>query len=116
MPADGSLIALATEFWRLLKAQERLALQQPIERRSRLEAQVRFAAGRLSAILGESGISLGIYDGSDFGAGLPVMVLNGEDFPGGEGTVIAETLEPAYLKDGAVIAHGRVILKKKEAS
>jgi hypothetical protein len=114
--SNEQLIALGTEFWRLLKVQERLVLQQPVEKRGRLQAQLRFAAGRLESILGEVGIKLGIYDGSDFSPGLPVMAVNGEDFSGVEALVIAETLEPAYLRDSVVISQARVMVAKKDLS
>ncbi len=112
MEQDSGLIKLSTEYWRLLRLFEKAVKNQPFDKRSKGTAQLRYAQGRLKAILEENGLRLISYDQSPYSPNLPVTVVNEDDVYGNEGLVIEETLEPTILAHGNVVTMGKVILKQ----
>lgn len=105
------LAALAVEFWRLAKVHERAVAEQPIDRQPRGLAQIRYALGRLSSILQESGIRIISYEGQVYEPNLPVSVVNSDELAGAERLVVERTIEPTLVADGRVLSMGKVALK-----
>lgn len=110
---SSSLVALAVEYWRLLRAYDRLRGTVEGDAGARFAAQSRFALGRLEALLAEAGLRLAIFDGQPFHPGLPVRALNAEDFADEDGLVVAFTNEPTILADGRVVVLGTVTLDRR---
>ena len=103
---------LAIEYWRLLRAFERsCGVGQGASNRE--AAQARYAASKLSSILGEIDMRLVIFDGERFEAGLPVSAINADEFEGEDDLVIAATIEPAVIVRGDVKIMGRVLLEQR---
>lgn len=108
-----TLVKLAVEYWRLLRAYDRIRADVGAEAGSRFAAQSRFALMKLDALLNEAGFRLAIFDGQPFYAGLPVRALNAEDFVEEDGLIIAYTNEPTILVEGRVVALGTVTLERR---
>ena len=111
---SSSLVRLAVEYWRLLRAYDRLRASVENEASARFAAQSRFATGRLEALLTEAGLRLAIFDGQPFHPGLPVRALNADDFTEDEGLIVAFTNEPTILaEEGRVVVLGTVTLDRR---
>ena len=111
--ALSTLVKLAVEYWRLLRAYDRLWASVDDKTSAKFAAQSRFAFSRLEALLIETGLRLVVFDGQPFHAGLPVRALNAEDFAEDEGLIVAFTNEPTILNNGSVVALGTVTLERR---
>lgn len=107
---ERSFAALAVEHWRLVRALTRLVERMPVEGQERVAAQARFASSRLASITAESGFRLVTFDGRLFDPSLPVSAVNADEFPVGSALCVAETLEPAVVRDGSIVQLGKVAL------
>lgn len=105
---------LAIEYWRLLRAYDRLRGSIESDATARLAAQSRYAAGRLENALGQAGLRLVLFDGQPFHPGLPVRALNAEDFDGEHDLVVSFTTEPTILAEGRVVTLGSVTLERRQ--
>lgn len=109
-----SLVRLAVEYWRLLRAYDRLRATVSGESEARSAAQSRFAFNQLKALLDEAGLRLVVFDGQPFHPGLPVRAINAEDFSDEEGElIVALTNEPTILAEGRVVLLGAVTLDRR---
>jgi hypothetical protein len=108
----GAFARIAVDYWRLLRAYDRLRGSIASQDSPRLAAQSRFAAERLENVLGQVGLRMVLFDGQAFHPGLPVEALNVGDFDSEEGLVVAFTTEPTVLAEGRVIALGKVTLER----
>jgi hypothetical protein len=109
-----SFARIAIDYWRLLRAYDRLRGTMVGEDSARLAAQSRYAAERLDSVLGQVGLRMVLFDGQIFHPGLPVEALNAEDFDSEDGLVVAFTSEPTVLAGGRVIALGKVTLQQTQ--
>ncbi len=106
---------MAIDFWKLLRSYERLVMDAPAAATTRLEAQARFAAGRLAAHLESYGLQLVTFEGQPLSPQLPVVAINAEDLEGCDNLVIESTIEPAIVAGSRVVAVGRIIAREGEA-
>lgn len=104
---------LAVEFWRLLRAYDRLREGLEGDTAGRFAAQSRFAASRLDLILGDAGLRVVTFDGQPYDPGLPVRALNADEFENDDGLVIGSTNEPTIVADGRVVLLGSVTIDRK---
>lgn len=118
------LCGLAVDYWKLLRAYERLAAETPDPRGQRLMAQARYADARLSVHLEGAGLLLATFEGQEITPQIPVVAINADDLGGddrGENTaaprkiVVGSTLEPAVVAGARVLAMGRVIAQEEDA-
>jgi hypothetical protein len=86
----------------------------PESAKERLGSQVRYASGRLDALLMEQKMSLQAFDGLDFEVNLPASAVNAEEFQGEETSIVDRTLEPAVISDMRVLLMGKVLLIRKD--
>jgi hypothetical protein len=112
---DVAIPEMAVDFWKLLRVSERILAGLPEERRTRLSAQIRFSAGRLSQHLEALDISLATFEGQKFGPELPAVAINADDIEGSGEPIIDSAVEPAVVWKGKVVQNARVILKGSEA-
>ena len=106
------IAGLAIDFWKLLRVAERLAEGLPEERRRRAEAQLRFSSGRLESHLQQLNASLVTFQGQRFGAELPAVAVNADDFASSSELFIESAVEPAVIVDGKVVQNARVMLRE----
>ena len=111
--ATSALCQLAIDYWRLLRAYDRLREKAEDGHAARFAAHSKFALGRLEASLGDAGLRLALFDGQEFHAGLPVRPLNADDFETDDETFVAYTNEPTILCDAKVVVLGTVTLEKR---
>jgi hypothetical protein len=116
--ADDLIFAkMAVEYWRLLRAFERTLERLPEEHRSKTAATAKFSAGRLDALLKESGLNVVSFDGKTFEPNLPVSAVNIDDFEGEESLVVETTVEPAIIgADMSLLVMGKVILRRGDGA
>lgn len=111
--STAHLARLAVEFWRLLRAYDRLSANVEGDAGARSSAQSRYAANRLHCVLGEAGLRLVVFDGQPYQPGLPVRPLNAEDFAEDDGLFVAMTNEPTIVAGGRVVVLGSVTLDRR---
>ena len=107
-PSEDLVADLAVDYWKLMKAFERVLVQLPIDRARRAEAQLRFASGRLDSNLSAAGLSLAVFDGRPLDATVPASAINADE--ASDTAIIKETLEPAVLSGSRVLRAARVVL------
>ena len=111
--SEDVITRLAIEYWRLLRAFEKsCGVGQGASGRE--AAQVRYAASKLSSIIGEIDMRLVAFDGERFEPGLPVSAINADEFEGEDDLLIAATIEPAVVVRGHVKFMGRVLLERRQ--
>ena len=108
--SDSALAALAVQHWKLCGAFARELEFTSADRVQAGEAQLRFARGRLEAILTEAGFRLVTYDGAPFTPEIPASPVNAEDV--GPGAVVGTTIEPTITASGSVLIAGKILLKE----
>jgi hypothetical protein len=109
--ADVAITAqMAIEYWKLLRAFDRMARRLPETHRAKAVSQARFSAGRFEALLRDAGFNLVTFDGQAFAPNLPAIALNADDFDGTVDLVVADTVEPAVLQGVQVLMMGKVML------
>lgn len=107
--ANEILADLAVDYWKLLKAFERQVALTPMDRRHRVEAQLRFAAGRLERSLEQAGLTLATFEGQPVAANLPVTIVNSDELSNMTASAIVETIDPAILEGSRVVRMARAI-------
>jgi hypothetical protein len=110
-----TIAALAGEYWKILRALERAIDAVPDAVKPRLQAQARYAAGRLEAILSERGMSVVSFEGCAFEVNLPVSPVNADDFTDHDELIIEKTIEPTIVADMIPVVTGKVYLARSEA-
>lgn len=103
------LAALAVDYWKLLRSFERAISDMPADRIERLNAQVRYAAGRLSRHLDDCHLQLVTFDGEPLTPSIPVIAINAEELGNESRVVVQSTIEPAIVAGSRVLSTGRVI-------
>jgi hypothetical protein len=108
---------LAVDYWKLMRAFDRSRALAGQPHDARLEAQAKYADGRLTSALDAASMRLVTYDGIAYTADLPVSAVNADEFPGegGADLRVASTLEPAVIHNMNVIRTGRVALEPCDA-
>ena len=108
---------LASEFWKLLQGFEKVISLAPMDARSRLLAQARYAASRLDAILTAEDMRIVTFDGKQFEPNMPAVAINADEVAGMFGEPIVErTVEPAVVAGLTVVITGKVYLAKPVSS
>ncbi len=103
---------LALDFWKLLRTAERIMAGLPEDKRIRVAAQLRFSSSRFDSHLESLGLSMPTFEGHQFGADLPAIAVNADDFESGENLIIDSAVEPALIWNGKVIQNARVMLRE----
>lgn len=103
---------LALDFWKLLRTSERMLASLPEDRRTRVAAQLRFSASRFESHLETLGLTMPTFEGQQFGADLPAIAANADDFKSCENLIIDSVIEPALIWNGKVIQSARVMLRE----
>ena len=103
---------LALDFWKLLRTSERIMGGLQEDKRPRLAAQLRFSSSRFASHLEALGLSMPTFEGQLFGAELPAVAVNADDFDTAENLIIESAVEPALIWNGKVIQNARVMLKE----
>jgi hypothetical protein len=115
---DAEIFAqLAVDYWKLMRAFDRTRALAGQPHEARLEAQAKYADGRLTSALNAASMRLVSFDGAAYTADLPVSAINADEFPdqAEAGLRVASTLEPAVIQDMTVIRTGRVALEPCDA-
>ena len=109
---------LAVDYWKLIRAFDRTRALAGQPHDARLQAQAKYADGRLTSALDAASMRLVTYDGDAYTADLPVSAVNADEFPDRDEAElrVASTLEPAVILDMNVIRTGRVALELRDAS
>lgn len=110
MSSDEIICGLAVEYWRLAKSFSRQSEKLAIEQQHRATSQVRYALKKLDSLLDDAGMSVAVFDGQAFEAGLPAIPLNSDDFSEAGALTVVETVSPAILKQGQVLIMAQVML------
>ena len=97
------------DYWKLLRAFEKIADSLPGDRFARVSSQVRFSAARLDDHLLALAIELLAFDGAPISSSMPVAAINADEVSGLADVIIASTLEPAVVTGTRIISHGRVV-------
>jgi len=109
---DIAAAQMAVDYWKLLRAAERMVLGLPEDKHRRFSAQLRFSEGRLTDHLRAIGVELITFEGQRFGPELPAVAINADDFDGVEELLVDSALEPAVIMRDKVMQNARVMLKK----
>jgi len=113
MTSKIEFAALSVEYWKLVRAFERVLPNLAPDVQQRVAAQIRYSSARLESISADAEIKLATFDGRTFDASLPVSAVNGDEFSDADILLVETTLEPAIVYQGNVLSMGKVVLKKE---
>lgn len=110
--AEAVLSRMAVEYWKLLRAFQRVAVSENGDLPRRAASQHKYSAQQLAGLLDEAGLRAVTFDQQPFSAGLPVQAINSDDFESDDGLLIAATIEPTIVREGTVVRIGKVSLAR----
>jgi len=105
-----TLVQLALEMWKLLRAFERMLNEMPEEKAGKRRAQLRYSKAKLDSLLDNAGLRLLSFDGQKYSANLPVSPLNADEVHGPGDSFIESTVEPTIIGDNSIFHTGKIIL------
>lgn len=106
---------LIIEYWKLLRAFERVIPRLPVEHLGRSAAQARYSAARLAELLEAGGMKIMTFDGMAYEPTLAATAVNLTPEDDGQPMVVTATLEPAIMRGFAVVALGKVTVGRAES-
>ncbi len=112
--AAKAMALLASEWFKATRRLLSLTEQAARSRHEREVARSAYAGGQVETALSRFGLKLVTYEGLAFSPDLPAEPVNPEDFDTEDGLCVRETLEPTVVRDGRVIARGRVVLARED--
>ena len=110
--ADGALVDLAVEGWRLARLFDRVLSKLDGGEGARYTNQVRYFIKRLDESLQAAGMRLVNLEGQPYDTGLPATALNIETFSPEDRLFVEQMLEPVIMGAQGVVKTGTVMLKK----
>lgn len=113
MSDEIALASLAVEHWKLVQSFKSALPLLPEEAQERVQAQIRYSSERLEKILASSNTVCVAFDNQVFEINLPAVAINAEDASGLGPYLVERTIEPAIVRNGAVIRSGKVFLTQR---
>ena len=115
---EQSVLEMAVEIWRFLRAHERAIFAIPPEKRendAEMRAESAFCAilSPLLKILAGERIRLVAYESVGYESNYPVEAVNADEMGDSDDLVMSETLEPTLVRDGKVLRDGKVFLAQR---
>lgn len=105
-----TLVQLALEMWKLLRAFERVLSEMPEEKAGKRRAQLRYSKSKLDTLLDNAGLRILLFDGQKYSANLPISPLNSEEVDGPGDSFVESTIEPTIIGDNSIFHTGKVML------
>jgi hypothetical protein len=110
----GTLVDVAVESWRFLRAMERVVASLDADQQRRAGSRFHYFQQRLADALGAVDLRLVQLDGAPFGPGLAATAVNAADFGPQADLVVDQTLEPVVLGPEGVVRLGTVTLRRAD--
>lgn len=111
VPTD-ILISVAVEGWRLARVYARAVSKLDAQDQIRYVSQHRYFMQQLEQHLMTAGLRLVAFDEHPYDPGLPLSVLNLDEFSSETALVIEQTVEPVVMGPAGVLRMGSAIAKR----
>lgn len=110
-----SIIAIAIEYWRLMKVLDRLLNTLDVNERQRYLSKIRWFSKKTEEALRAADLSIVNYEGHSYDPGIPASPINLEDFLPDDKLYITQMLEPVIVDaEGNVVKTGTIGLGRME--
>ena len=111
-----SIIAIAIEYWRLVKVLERLLNTLDANESKRYQGKIRWFSKKTEEALTTAGLRIVNYEGHRYDPGIPASPINLEDFQPDDKLYITQMLEPVIVDtEGNVVKTGTIAIGRIEA-
>jgi hypothetical protein len=111
--AEGALIAIGVESWRLSRLFKRALEKLDLNEANRFESQLRYFERKLEGHLSDAGIRLVTVEGDRFDPGMAATALNAADFSGDQDLIVDQMIEPIVMGKDGLLREGVVLLARK---
>jgi hypothetical protein len=106
------LVSIAVEGWRFARVYARAVSKLEGHEQSRYFGQHRYFLDLLDNQLAKVGLRLVAFDGHPYDAGLPLSILNLDEFSPETALVIEQTVEPVVIGPAGVVRMGSAMVKR----
>lgn len=110
-----SLLDVVTESWRLSRLFSRVLDRLGSEEQSRYRSQFSWFDKKLENALGQIDLKIVMIEGHPFDTGLPVTVLNLEEFKPDDTLTVDQMIEPIIMGPSGIVRPGTVTVKRTES-
>ena len=110
--AVRAMAEIATESWRYERAVEKALQRMDVMDAERFSRQYQYFASKVNRALGTVHLSVPDMTGLSYSTGLPVQVMNLEEFGEEEQLIVTQTIEPVIMYNGHVIKSGIVMVDR----
>jgi hypothetical protein len=108
-----SVIAIASEFYRLQRVFKKAVSKLSAEERDKYNSQFAWFSKRVIKALDVSGLRMMDADGQAYDPGMAVIPLNLEEFSTEDLLYVVQTVEPVIMQEDKVLKTGTVILGRR---
>lgn len=110
--STDTLVSLAVEGWRFARVYARAVSKLEAHDQTRYVSQHRYFLQQLEQHLGTAGLRFVAFDEHPYDPGLPLSVLNLDEFSPGTSLVIEQTVEPVVMGPTGVVRMGSAMVKR----
>jgi hypothetical protein len=112
--AQGTLVDMAIEGWRLARLFSRALTKMDAGEGSRYANQLRYYLKRLEESLESAGLRIVNLEGQPYDSGMAATALNISDFAPDDRLLVDQMLEPIIMNEAGLFRSGTVMLRKIE--
>ena len=110
---QGSLVAIATETFRVSKVLEKVLTKIDAEDQQKYASQFAWFFKKVTKELELNGIRLVNLEGKEYQPGDAIVPLNIADFSPNETLYIQQMIEPIIMNDGTILKTGTALLERR---
>lgn len=108
------VVGLVSVAWQLSRLAEQAFAHTPLNVRQRLEARLRFLESELRRAMISGGMEFADFTGQAYSEGVPLSIVNLEDFESTDSLYVSQMVEPTITSNGRVVALGKAAVARRE--
>ena len=110
---ESKIIATVVELYKFNTTFSRMLQKLSEEDQPRFLNKYQYFSKKIIELANSIDVQVNDFCGFDFDPGLPVSILNLEDYDIEDELIISQMLEPAIMKDGKLVKMGVALVSKK---
>lgn len=111
---EDKIIETVTEFYKFNGTFNRMLSRVPNYETQRYLSKYLWVKKKITELADSIEIQINDFTGMDFDPGLPISVLNIDEFEADDELVISQMLEPVILKSGKLLKSGTALVEVKQ--
>ena len=114
LETEKRIIVAVSELYKFNATFSRILAKIPEAEAQRFENKYLWFSKKILEVADPLGIQPKDFTGMEYDTGLPVAIINLEDFAADDSLIISQMLEPVIMKDGKLIKTGTALVTRKE--